>query len=128
MVRVSAAIMLLLMISCQSFRESDLQGIWHAQWVIDGTDTVPADLRHVRLEIENGDFLYQIRAHEQLKGIVQLKQSTLTLIPGTGPIEIDTIKVQIMELSSQSLLLRMNHDGQERRMMFGKTEMTAEAQ
>ena len=128
MVRISVAIMLLLMASCQSFRESDLQGTWYAQWVIDGTDTVAADLRQVRLEIEDCEFLYQIRAHEQIEGNIKLDHSRLILVPFPSPGNFDTIKVQIMDLSRESLLLRMNHNGQERRMMFGKHELIPEAQ
>ncbi len=87
---------------------------------MDGIDTVDADLKHVELDLgDDQKFQYQMTRTEGFMGSYSLEGELLYLY--TGQNESDTIIVEVMNLDEHALVLRMNHEGQERQMHLKKS-------
>ncbi len=101
--------------ACRSISEESLMGQWKAQWVVEEQDTIEADLSKVQLDLgENHHFRYQITATEMMDGTYQLNNNLLKLYSNRP--NHDTAIVQILDLDGDHMLLRMNHNGAERKM------------
>lgn len=104
-----------LLSGCGSITEEALIGTWKPLWVTEGEDTIQADLSKVVLELrENQKFRYQITATEMMSGTYQLNSNLLKLYNQVP--EPDTTIVQVLDLQGDQLVLRMNFEGNERKM------------
>ncbi len=113
----------LLVVACQKIDKSQLLGTWKAVAVIDAGDTIAADLTHTRLALnEDDEFTYQQTTREVFSGSFQLQRDILSMLNNTAK---DTFRVQVLEVDSDHLKLRMNHEGTERLVVFApeKQEM-----
>ena len=105
-----------LVCACVSINEADLQGNWKANLVMEGSDTIAADLSATLLTLSpSHDFVYQMTNIESMTGTYQLDRDILELRDQSTS---ETIRVQIIEHANEALTLRMNHDGQERLVRF----------
>lgn len=106
---------LLLSNACHSIDQEDLQGTWIGQQVIEAGDTLNMDLSNLRLHFESdGSFTYVKTSRERLAGAYSISGSLLELeVKNPAP---EKILIQISELSSDVLHLRMNHEGNERHL------------
>ncbi len=106
----------LLALACQKIEKAQLLGTWKAVAVIDAGDTIAADLSQTRLSLNQDDeFTYQQTAREVFSGSFQLQRDILSMLNETAQ---DTFRVQVLEIDTDHLKLRMNHDGTERLVVF----------
>lgn len=111
----SLAILMLLCNACHSIDQEDLQGTWIGQQVIEAGDTLQMDLSNLRLHFEpDGSFTYVKTSRERLAGAYSISGSLLELEVKDPSAE--TILIQISDLSTDVLHLRMNHEGNERHL------------
>ena len=102
--------------ACQKIEKAQLLGTWKAVAVIDAGDTIAADLSQTRLSLNQDDeFTYQQTAREVFSGSFQLQRDILSMLNETAQ---DTFRVQVLEINTDQLKLRMNHDGIERLVVF----------
>lgn len=107
--------MSLLLHACHSIDQEDLQGTWIGKQVIEAGDTLEMDLSNLRLHFEpDGSFTYTKTSRERLVGAYSISGSLLELKVDDPAAE--TILIQISDLSSDMLHLRMNHEGNERHL------------
>jgi len=104
-----------IIVGCGSITEEALLGSWRPMWVTEGEDTIQADLSKVLLELtEDQKFSYQITATDRMSGTYQLN-SNLLILYNEKP-EPDTMIVQVLDVQADQLVLRMNSEGNERKM------------
>jgi hypothetical protein len=88
-----------------------LQGSWKAVRIMEGPDTVLADLSHVRITFDEDHFVFQRTAIDSIKGKYSLKDKSLIMISDATP--ADSLKVQVHLLEGDKMALRMNNRGVE---------------
>ena len=100
--------------ACQNISVEEIEGSWKAIKVLDEGDSIAVDLSVATLSLASDQtFNYQLTTREHLYGSYQIKSDLLQLHCENPP---DTIRVQILELTPEEMLLRMNHDGIERKI------------
>ncbi len=100
-------------LGCKDPSPDALVGLWKAREVIEGGDTLELDLTNVYLDFQTDqNFKYRHTQRDSLAGTYELNKGLIHLFV-SNPLR-DTIIIQLTDLSMESLVLRMNHEGKER--------------
>lgn len=100
-------------IACRSMTVDDVVGTWEAYEVMQEGDTLNLDLEHVVLKVnEGGEFLYTHSSRDTMSGNLSIDKGLIHLEVAHPSAEI--LLIQLQDLDSESMTLRMNHDGKER--------------
>ncbi|MBK8506563.1 MAG: hypothetical protein IPL46_32825 [Saprospiraceae bacterium] len=110
---VAIALLLWACISCGEHSPDALIGDWRADLVVEEGDTLEMDLANVTLRFtEDRYFKYKHTQRDSLSGSFNLSKGLIKLFVNE-PVT-DTIIIQISNLNDESMILRMNHEGNER--------------
>ncbi len=102
-----------LLLACRDHSSEALTGSWRANSVVEEGDTLDLDLANVFLDFtKDRHFHYKHTQLDSLSGTFKLADGLINLHV-LSP-SADTIIIQLMDLTDESMILRMNHDGRER--------------
>ena len=108
----------ILLCACHDLSPDALEGNWKATTVVEEGDTLDLDLKNVTLGFSGNNFKYQHTQRDSLEGTFAISKGLINLyVQNPG---MDTIVLQINDLESSSLILRMNHEGKERLVSMTK--------